>query len=659
MDQDEVRTAFLCPGQGAYYEGLFTSLTKVRSHVREVLAEVDPVCVDHLGEPLSDTLLGTPRSLDWWLHERTDLLQVALVTGSIITARMLADEGLEPDVLVGHSLGEIAALTLGGAYTPAQAARIVIERQRAIHSVQVAEGYMAALSGPLPRIQALVDAVGDSEAVVAVVNHRLQCVVSGPTASLDRITALADVLRVGARKLKSPFPFHSPLLAAAVAPFAEALASIPSAPLTARVYSPIMGREYEANEDLATALASHFTRPVRFDLAVDHLRSLGVTTMVEAGALTALSSSASRLLSAEDSITVVAPLPGRGDEVKAWGAALAPVTAGATDVPPAVVREALTPSISEADFAAFWRSHGAGIRSAAASAVAAFANARSAADQAPVVSDAPVASVSVASVSAAAPVAAEAPAPAAAAPAGVALSAEAVLGELIEMYAQALEYPAEVFTATTHLEGELGVDSVKQTELLARVAQRYNLPDGDDDGAGIRVADYPTLGDITTLVTTHGSAAADSDSTATPPAADAVQADAPAGSVAPAPAPAAAASAGVALSAEAVLGELIEMYAQALEYPAEVFTATTHLEGELGVDSVKQTELLARVAQRYNLPDGDDDGAGIRVADYPTLGDITTLVTTHGSAAADSADTTTGGAPAEATGERAENLVRA
>ena len=507
MAVDALRTAFLCPGQGAYYEGLYTSLTKVRSHVREVLEQVDPVCVDHLGEPLSAVLLAEPtHSLDWWLHERTDLLQVALVTSSIISARMLADSGVTPDVLVGHSLGEIAALAIAGAYTPAQAAQIVIERQRAIHSVQVAEGYMAALSGPLPRVQALIDAVGDTEAVVAVVNHRLQCVVSGPTESLDRIVALADVLRVGARRLKSPFPFHSPLLAAAVAPFAEAISDIARGPLALPVYSPIMGREYDPNEDLATALASHFTRPVRFDLAIDHLRSRGVETIIEAGALTALSSAATRLLSAEDSVTVIAPLPGRGDEVKAWNAALAPVVGAVSDeVPPLAVRDALTPTIGDDDFAPFWRSHGAGIRAAAASAVAAYSASRAEQTSA---THAPATERVEPTHAQGAPVASVA-APVVAVGGSASLSAEVVLGELIEMYAQALEYPVEVFTATTHLEGELGVDSVKQTELLARVAERYSLPDADE--GGIRVADYPTLGDITALVTAHGSDSSASD----------------------------------------------------------------------------------------------------------------------------------------------------
>ncbi len=76
-----------------------------------------------------------------------------------------------------------------------------------------------------------------------------------------------------------------------------------------------------------------------------------------------------------------------------------------------------------------------------------------------------------------------------------------MFADLVTMYAEALEYPEEVFTADTDLEGELGVDSVKQTELLARVSDRYALPESD---AGFRVADYPTLGAIAQLVVQHG-----------------------------------------------------------------------------------------------------------------------------------------------------------
>jgi hypothetical protein len=65
------------------------------------------------------------------------------------------------------------------------------------------------------------------------------------------------------------------------------------------------------------------------------------------------------------------------------------------------------------------------------------------------------------------------------------------------------------------------------------------------------------------------------------------------------------------------------MYALALEYPVEVFTEDLELEADLGVDSVKQTELLSRAADRYHLPERP---AEFRLSDCSTMGKVTDFV---------------------------------
>lgn len=65
------------------------------------------------------------------------------------------------------------------------------------------------------------------------------------------------------------------------------------------------------------------------------------------------------------------------------------------------------------------------------------------------------------------------------------------------------------------------------------------------------------------------------------------------------------------------------MYAEALEYPIEVFSDEVELEAELGIDSVKQTELLARVSERYQLPPRPAD---FRLSNYNTMGKVVDLI---------------------------------
>ena len=65
--------------------------------------------------------------------------------------------------------------------------------------------------------------------------------------------------------------------------------------------------------------------------------------------------------------------------------------------------------------------------------------------------------------------------------------------------------------------------------------------------------------------------------------------------------------------------ELVAFYAAALEYPPEIFSEEVELETELGIDSVKQTELLARISEKYSLPPRP---AGFRLGDYPRFGQL-------------------------------------
>ncbi|MGW6950568.1 acyl carrier protein, partial [Streptomyces xanthophaeus] len=146
------------------------------------------------------------------------------------------------------------------------------------------------------------------------------------------------------------------------------------------------------------------------------------------------------------------------------------------------------------------------------------------------------------------------------------------------------------------------VDSVKQVELLSRASTHYGLPARASD---FRLGDYETLDKIAGLITDElGSLAGPAEA-------------------APAPAPAAAPAAS-APAEEEVFAVLRTLYAQALEYPEEVFTPDALLEAELGVDSVKQVELLSRASTHYGLPARASD---FRLGDYETLDKIAGLIT--------------------------------
>jgi acyl carrier protein len=169
-----------------------------------------------------------------------------------------------------------------------------------------------------------------------------------------------------------------------------------------------------------------------------------------------------------------------------------------------------------------------------------------------------------------------------------------VIARLRTAYAAALDYPESVFTDEADLEADLGIDSVKQTELLARIS--------DESGvlvalADIGLAELATLGRI----------------------ADAIVARHPVGPGSPVPTPPAPSHPAATVDRAALLTDLRRTYAGALDYPESVFTETADLEADLGIDSVKQTELLARVSE--GLP-GASLGRDVPLAELTTLGAI-------------------------------------
>jgi acyl transferase domain-containing protein len=597
----------LFPGQGAYAPGLLADLRTAQPEVEQVFAEIDEVARAEWGTNVSHVVFDpAASSLGELMRSANDVLQLAIYGTSIALFRVLQARGVGIARLMGHSFGEIAALVAGGAFTTRQGAQLVCQRSRALQEVGFGRGYMVALATEADKVQHLVALAGPDHAAVAVENFPGQTVVSGATEAMDQIVAIAGRLGIGATRLDSAFPFHSAVMTPAVKALAARASGVQRKPFRIPVFSPILGRLYSDEDDLAECLARHLVTPVRFQTGLVAAYEAGSRTFLEAGALATLSKITRRVLPPAE-VKVWPLLDGRSSAGNLESTLQA---AGLSGAPAAAGRAA---SVSER----FWAQQGDDILAMVKQRISAFLMADAAGTMA---APAVVAESSASQPRFAAPAAATAahlsnsPRP----------SFEQILTELTELYAQALEYPAEVFTKDVALEAELGVDSVKQTELFARVVEKYGLPPRP---AGFRLADYQRFGAVAELVLGQLNAPA-TVATAAPvtaaPAAVPTAAPAPVALVAPAPAPSVRrAPAALVPPRQRLTAELRSLYAGALEYPEEVFTDGALFEAELGIDSVKQAELFSRVAEEYHLPPSP---AGFRLNDYQNLAAIVDLV---------------------------------
>jgi acyl transferase domain-containing protein len=457
------RIAVLLPGQGSLDPAALRGAHAKYPGVRSILDQIDPVSRELYGRPLSEVLFGPV--------DVFGLSQLAVYATDLAAHQILLDEGVKPDVLMGHSLGEVAAVVAAGAYTVSQGARIVGLRSQVLEKHGV-EGGLVALSTDAARGRRIIELIDDPGLAVAVENHPGQTVISGPAAALDTVRGIAGQLRIGSVPLEARYPFHNPSLRAAAADFAVLIAPIPRLPLTSPVLSPTAARHLEPDDDLVALLSEQFVRPVAFGAGLRRLHEDGHRLFIEAGGRDALTRLVRHAL-ADPGVQALATLSSDASDGLALDATLAALRA-ATEESDRLrhTGRTLLPDVSEEDFLRFWGSHGEEIRRLAADR---FGDAR----------------------------------PAIAAPAATPAPA-AVVGDgelrrrVQEIYAETLEYPIEVLTDDALLEAELGVDSVKQVEILTRVYQQLGLTAAP---AGAAPGQYDTIGKV---VATLGAALAGS-----------------------------------------------------------------------------------------------------------------------------------------------------
>ncbi|MGW2566033.1 acyltransferase domain-containing protein [Streptomyces sp. NPDC001537] len=475
-------TAFLFPGQGGFDGAALRRAKQTYPQVQRVFERLDAATDALFSRRISDVLFGPEQTdLRGLLAGDSWMSQVAIYGAGLAAHEILTDQGVRPDVLAGHSLGEITALVAAGAFSAEDGVRIVAQRVAAIERHDGIDGRMVALSAGADRVRMLLGLLDDPLLAVATENHDEQTVVSGPDGVLDQVTAIAAQLKIGAIEIDAPFPFHTPALAPAAPEFEAYVRTLEQRRLQRPVYSPILQRHYEPGEPLAARLADHFVQPVRFAAAVRALHRDGVSTFVEAGGRAALSKLVTRLTQGSDVRSLPTLALDDGDrpaldatlrELRAAGLADPDGTSGTGPG----LAELLAPTVASDLFEAYWKAHGHEVRERVRRDAEAFAEEER--EQGREQEPEPV----------------PAPSPA---PAHAALDRDEVLGELRTLYAQALEYPEEVFEGGAQLEAELGVDSVKQVELLSRVSQRYELPPREAD---FRLAPYNTLDAIADFV---------------------------------------------------------------------------------------------------------------------------------------------------------------
>ena len=179
---EQAKVAFVFPGQGAQWTGMGRQLFRESPVFRDEIERCDTV----MCRLVDWSLLGLFTTSDA-LPERIDVIQPALFAVSAALARQWRDWGVEPDAVVGHSMGEVAAAYVAGALSLADAAEVICRRSALMNRVR-GLGSMAMVDLPVEILATRIPAYGDHLSVAAS-NDASSTVLSGETGALQRLLA--------------------------------------------------------------------------------------------------------------------------------------------------------------------------------------------------------------------------------------------------------------------------------------------------------------------------------------------------------------------------------------------------------------------------------------------------------------------------------------
>ncbi len=268
--------AYIFPGQGAQFTGMGLDLYEKYPLAQEYFEKAN----DILGFSITDIMFeGTAEQL-----KETKVTQPAIFLHSVILAKVLGDS-FQPEMVAGHSLGELSALVANGVLSFEDGLKLVSKRALAMQKAcEIAPSTMAAVLGLDDRI--VEETCAEIEGVVVAANYNCpgQLVISGEVSAVEK--ACEVLTEKGARRallLPVGGAFHSPMMEPAREELAAAIEATEFSKPTCAVYQNVVAKAVTNPDEIKKNLMIQLTAPVRWTQSIQAMIADGGTEFIEVG----------------------------------------------------------------------------------------------------------------------------------------------------------------------------------------------------------------------------------------------------------------------------------------------------------------------------------------------------------------------------------------